>query len=35
MGEWKLKLAKREDMLMSCAGVQTVGSRVQASNYFF
>ena len=29
MGESKLKLAKREDMLRSCAGVQTVGGRVQ------
>ena len=29
MGESKLKLATRETMLMSCAGVQTVGGRVQ------
>ena len=29
MGEWKLKRAKREEMLMSCAGVQTVAGRVQ------
>ena len=29
MGESKLKLAKREQMLMSCAGVQTVAGRVQ------
>jgi hypothetical protein len=29
MGESKLKLAKREEMLLSCAGVQTVGGRVQ------
>lgn len=29
MGESKLKLAKREDMLRSCAGVQTVAGRVQ------
>ena len=29
MGESKLKLAKREEMLMSCAGVQTVAGRVQ------
>ncbi len=29
MGESKLKLAKREEMLMSCSGVQTVAGRVQ------
>lgn len=29
MGESKLKLAKREEMLMSCAGVQTMAGRVQ------
>jgi hypothetical protein len=29
MGESKLKLAKREEMLLSCAGVQTVAGRVQ------
>lgn len=29
MGESKLKLAKREESLMSCAGVQTMGGRVQ------
>jgi hypothetical protein len=29
MGESKLKLAKREEMLLSCAGVQTVPGRVQ------
>jgi len=29
MGEANLKLAKREEMLLSCAGVQTVGGRVQ------
>ena len=29
MGESKLKLAKREEMLPSCAGVQTAGGRVQ------
>jgi hypothetical protein len=29
MGEWKLKRAKGEEMLMSCAGVQTVAGRVQ------
>lgn len=29
MGESKLKLAKREEMLMSCVGVQTMGGRVQ------
>jgi hypothetical protein len=29
MGESKLKLAKREEMLLSCAGVQTAGGRVQ------
>ncbi len=29
MGESKLKLSKREEMLMSCAGVQTVAGRVQ------
>jgi len=29
MGESKLKLGKREEMLPSCAGVQTAGGRVQ------
>ena len=29
MGESKLKLLKGEEMLLSCAGVQTVGGRVQ------
>jgi hypothetical protein len=29
MGESKLKRAKREGMLMSCAGVETAGGRVQ------
>ena len=29
MGESKLKLAKRKEALLSCAGVQTVGGRVQ------
>lgn len=29
MGESKLKRAKRQEMLLSCAGVQTVGGRVQ------
>lgn len=29
MGELKLKRAKSEEMLMSCAGVQTAGGRVQ------
>ena len=29
MGESKLKLARREEMLLSCAGVQTVAGRVQ------
>jgi hypothetical protein len=29
MGESKLKVAKREEMLLSCAGVQTAGGRVQ------
>jgi Transposase DDE domain group 1 len=29
MGESKLKLVKREEMLLSCAGVQTAGGRVQ------
>ncbi|HEV7512732.1 MAG TPA: transposase [Candidatus Acidoferrum sp.] len=29
MGESKLKLSKREEMLLSCAGVQTAGGRVQ------
>ena len=29
MGESKLKLAKREEVLLSCAGVQTAGGRVQ------
>ena len=29
MGESKLKLAKREEMLLSCAGVQTAGGLVQ------
>jgi hypothetical protein len=29
MGESKLKLAKREEMLLSCASVQTVAGRVQ------
>ena len=29
MGESKLKLAKREEMLMLCAGVQTMAGRVQ------
>ena len=29
MGESKLKLAKREEILLSCAGVQTAGGRVQ------
>mgnify|MGYP003466988273 FL=1 len=29
MGESKLKLAKRAEMLLSCAGVQTVAGRVQ------
>ena len=29
MGESKLKVAKREEMLLSCAGVQTVAGRVQ------
>src|SRR5688500_10723457 len=28
-GEWKLQLAKREEMLMSCTGGQTVAGRVQ------
>ena len=30
MGESKLKLAKRKEMLLSCAGVQTITGRVQA-----
>lgn len=29
MGESKLKLAKRDEMLLSCAGVQTMGGRIQ------
>ena len=29
MGEVRRKLAKREEMLLSCAGVQTVGGRVE------
>jgi hypothetical protein len=29
MGEAKQKRAKAEEMLMTCAGVQTVGGRVQ------
>ena len=29
MGESKLKLAKRDEMLLSCAGVQTMAGRVQ------
>ena len=29
MGESKLKLAKREEMLLSCAGVQTMAGRVK------
>ena len=29
MGESKLKLVRREEMLLSCAGVQTAGGRVQ------
>lgn len=29
MGESKKKLAKREEMLLSCAGVQTMAGRVQ------
>ena len=29
MGESKLKRAKHEEMLMSCAGVETAGGRVQ------
>ena len=29
MGESKLKLAKREEMLLSCAGVQTMAGRIQ------
>jgi hypothetical protein len=29
MGESKLKLAKGEEMLLSCAGVQTMAGRVQ------
>jgi hypothetical protein len=29
MGESKLKVVKREEMLLSCAGVQTAGGRVQ------
>ena len=29
MGESKLKRVKREEMLLSCAGVQTAGGRVQ------
>ena len=29
MGESKLKLAKREEMLVSCAGVQTMAGRIQ------
>ncbi len=29
MGESKLKLAKREEELLSCAGVQTMAGRVQ------
>jgi hypothetical protein len=29
MGESKLKLAKRKEMLLSCAGVQTMAGRVQ------
>ena len=28
MGESKLKLSKREEMLLSCAGVQTMAGRV-------
>jgi hypothetical protein len=29
MGESKLKLARREETLLSCAGVQTMAGRVQ------
>ncbi len=29
MGESKLKRSKREEMLLSCAGVQTMAGRVQ------
>ena len=29
MGESKLKLARREEKLLSCAGVQTMAGRVQ------
>jgi hypothetical protein len=29
MGEWKVKRAKREEMLMSRAGMQTVAGRVK------
>jgi hypothetical protein len=29
MGEAKRKLAKREEMLLSCTGLQTVGGRVE------
>jgi hypothetical protein len=29
MGESKLKRAKHKEMLLSCAGVQTAGGRVQ------
>ena len=29
MGESKLKLAKRDEVLLSCAGVQTVAGRIQ------
>jgi hypothetical protein len=29
MGESKLRRAKHEEMLLSCAGVQTAGGRVQ------
>ena len=29
MGEWKRKVAKSREMLLSCAGVQTAGGRVQ------
>lgn len=30
MGESKLKVAKREEMLLSCSGMQTMAGRVQA-----
>ena len=29
MGESKVKLAKREEMLLSCAGVQTMTGKMQ------